>query len=91
MEQAELLRALEAAEKRTAAGTEFTCFTSTKVQILTLCGGGRAGGSACVFSGTQFTCFTSPKVQILSLWTRVRIRTAAEALEREVKALLRRY
>ena len=81
MEQSELLRALEAAEKRAAAGTEFTCFTSTKVQILTLCDGGRAGGSACVFSGTQVTCFTSTKVQILSLWKRLRIR----------KALLRLY
>ncbi len=87
MEQSELLRALEAAEKRTVAGTDFTCFTSTKVQILTLSGGGRAGGSACVFSGTQFTCVTSAKIQILSLCKRVRIRTAAEAMEREVKAL----
>jgi hypothetical protein len=40
------------------SGTQFTCFTSTKVQILTQHVGG--------LSGTQFTCFTSTKVQILT-------------------------
>ena len=47
------------------AGTQFTCFPSTKVQILT-----RAAAEAAVGArdagGTQFTCFTSTKVQILA-------------------------
>ena len=37
-------------------GTQFTCFTSTKVQILT--------------QGTQFTGFTRTQVQILALGAR---------------------
>jgi hypothetical protein len=37
-------------------GTHFTCFTSTKVQILI----------PLVIPGTHFTCFTSTKVQILT-------------------------
>jgi hypothetical protein len=41
-------------------GTHFTCYTSTKVQILT---GGSAGA---LHIGTQFTWFTSTKVQILT-------------------------
>ncbi len=41
-------------------GTHFTCYTSTKVQILT---GGSAGA---LHIGTLFTCFTSTKVQILT-------------------------
>ncbi len=42
-------------------GTQFTCFTSTKVQIL--CAGLYVQD---VLTGTQFTCFTSTKVQILT-------------------------
>ncbi len=37
--------------KLVVAGTQFTCFTRTKVQILT---------------GPQFTCFTSTRVQTLT-------------------------
>ncbi len=49
----------EAAEQalRSASQVQFTCFTSTKVQILT-----RRRRVA----GTQFTCFTSTKVQLLT-------------------------
>jgi hypothetical protein len=42
--------------------TQFTCFTSTKVQILQLVDA-RAGVGIC----TQFSCFTGSKVQILQL------------------------
>ncbi len=71
------------------AGTQFTCFTGTKVQIL-------QGNSAVALSvaagvsvkpaGTQFTCFTGTKVQLLTLqaaWqsgariSRLKIRTRA--------------
>ena len=38
-------------------GTQFTCFTGTKIQILTQSGRQQ---------GTQFTCFTGTKVQILT-------------------------
>jgi hypothetical protein len=44
------------------AGTQFTCFPGTKVQIPTL--QLVAQRLAC---GTQFTCFTSAKLQILTL------------------------
>jgi hypothetical protein len=42
--------------------TQFTCFTSTKVQLLT------SDEADCEYLhvGTQFTCFTSTKVQILT-------------------------
>jgi hypothetical protein len=48
------------------AGTQFTCFTGTKVQILLL------RGTGCTSRGrrkqnTQFTCFTGTNVQILLL------------------------
>ena len=39
-------------------GTQFTCFTRAKVQILTL---------VAMPPGIQFTCFTTKKVQILTL------------------------
>jgi hypothetical protein len=39
---------------------QFTCFTSTKVQILTASGVGGAQFT------TQFACFTSTKAQILT-------------------------
>ncbi len=42
---------------RGAAGTQFTCFASTKVQILTQEEEGRV---------QHITCFTSTKVQILT-------------------------
>jgi hypothetical protein len=45
-----------------SAGTQFTCFTSTKVQILTRCSNGRWRGQR----STHFTCFTNTKVQILT-------------------------
>jgi hypothetical protein len=38
-------------------GTQFTCFTGTTAQILTLR----------PYTGTQFTCYTGTKVQILML------------------------
>ena len=40
---------------------KFTCFTSTKVQILTLTHGGKGPGWSAI------TCFTGTKVQILTL------------------------
>jgi hypothetical protein len=44
-------------------GTQFTCFTGNKVQILTQ----KAASSAHQgVQGTQFTCFTGNKVQILT-------------------------
>ena len=51
--------------------TQFTCFTSTEVQILTCSvfedgeSGAEEAGDLKGF-GTQFTCFTSTKVQILT-------------------------
>ncbi len=52
--------------------TQFTCFTSTEVQILTgsvfedgESGAEEEAGDLKGF-GTQFTCFTSTKVQILT-------------------------
>ena len=45
------------------AGIQFTCFTSTKVQIPTPEELFAVGNYAL---GTQFTCFTSTKVQILT-------------------------
>jgi hypothetical protein len=60
-------------KKEGVAGSQFTCFTSTKVQILTpeaLCVavtfGARVCGKETLPPGTQFTCFTSTKVQILT-------------------------
>ena len=55
-------------------GTQFTCLTSTKVQILTReVQAGEADNDLArllsrlrEFSGTQFTCFTGTKVQILT-------------------------
>jgi aminopeptidase C len=44
------------------AGTQFTCFTSTKVQILNRDRVGRCW----LWAGTQFACFTGTKVQILT-------------------------
>ena len=44
-------------------GTQFTCFTSTKVQMLTP---EELDKRYCVNDGTQFTCFTSAKVQMLT-------------------------
>ncbi len=54
------------------SGTQFTCFTGTKVQILIqkeLTGSsqrGRQGTRRHCQTGTQFTCFTGTKVQILT-------------------------
>jgi hypothetical protein len=57
-----------------AAGTQFTCFTGTKVQILTplrrlliarICAAGARRGRV-HRAGTQFTSFTGTKVQILT-------------------------
>jgi hypothetical protein len=42
------------------AGTQFTCFTRTKVRILT-------ERSMWIAAGTEFTGFTGTKVQILAL------------------------
>jgi hypothetical protein len=56
-----------AGEVRSSLPTQFACFTSTKVQILTALV--TAQGSRCSFAHrvpTQFTCFTSTKVQILT-------------------------
>jgi hypothetical protein len=66
-----------------AAGPQVTCFTSTKVQILThrsggscevsraVCGAGEPGADmrqgALLAPGTHFTCFTGTKVQILTM------------------------
>ena len=55
-----------------STGTQFTCFTSTKVQILTQLARDRthflisspSHGGAPPTLGTQFTCFTGTKVQI---------------------------
>jgi len=53
-------------------GTQFTCFTSTKVQILTsisTCDSARSGAGrygAATLAGTEFTRFTGTKVQILT-------------------------
>ncbi len=59
-----------------AAGAQFTCFTGTKVQILTqkavvaLAAGAGIGVARSLDDylhiGTQFTCFTGTKVQILT-------------------------
>ena len=43
-------------------GTQFTCFTGTKVQILTRYRATRHSGGG----GTQFTCVTGTKVQIVT-------------------------
>jgi hypothetical protein len=65
----------DAAAARTA-GTQFTCFTGTKVQFLTQLEYLSARRqhqrhARAPHTGTQFTCFTSTKVQILTrgrLW-----------------------
>ena len=65
--------------------THFTCFTSTKVQILTLEGEELVARQCTdarldtVWQGTQFTCFTGTKVQILTL--RAVARCACERVE----------
>ena len=48
-------------------GTHFTCFTGTKVKILTQkrCAGSRPPRALRVFA-THFTCFTGTKVQTLT-------------------------
>jgi hypothetical protein len=46
-----------------AGGTQFTCFTGTKEQILTLV----EKRAAAAGRGPQFTCFTGTNVQILTL------------------------
>jgi hypothetical protein len=45
-----------------AVGTQFTCFTSTRVQILTV----EASPSSPNGNESQFTCFTSTKVRMLT-------------------------
>ena len=55
-----LFRGQEAAE---TPGTQFTCFTNTKVQTLTQKLATRASSER---PGNQFTCFTSKKVKILT-------------------------
>ena len=55
-----------------AAGTHFTCFTGTQVQILTrarraMLGGGRKSARGYVQVLPQLTCFTSTRAQILTL------------------------
>jgi hypothetical protein len=42
-------------------GTQFTCFTSTKVRILT-----PVVDKTCEIGGTQCTCFTSTRIRILT-------------------------
>jgi hypothetical protein len=50
-----------------SSGAQFTCFTSTKVPVLTSCGVAHVGNEKqVVLRGTQFTCFTSTNVQILT-------------------------
>ena len=68
--------------------TQFTCFTSTEVQILTRSviedgesGAEEEAGDLKGF-GTQFTCFTSTKVQILT------VRVARRKLEISRASLL---
>ena len=72
------------ARARGTAGTKFSCFTTTKVRILTpeelpqLSMTMEASGRLPLNwthgergAGTQFTCFTSTQVQVLTLnWTR---------------------
>ena len=62
-------------------GTQFTCLTSTKVQILTP---EELRGSA---QGTQFTCVTSTKVQILTR-AELRGRACLHRLTRRLRDLL---
>jgi hypothetical protein len=52
----------------TITGTQFTCFTSTKVQILTPVEPAHVDAARVGYTitGTQFTCFTSTKVQRLT-------------------------
>jgi hypothetical protein len=62
-----------------AGGAHFTCFTGTKVQILThfeemASAGGQAGGA-------HFTCFTGTKVQILTLMRLAGATTRAAPVE----------
>ena len=45
------------------SGTEFTCFTGTKVPMFT---SDEATSSSQVISGTEFTCFTSTKVPMFT-------------------------
>jgi hypothetical protein len=57
-------------------GTQFTCFASTKVQILTSWPTA-AAGAASEEGGSQFTCFTSTRVQILTQQALVGLRAVA--------------
>jgi hypothetical protein len=50
-----------AAEEAPTLGAQFTCFTGTKVQILT-----QKLAEEAPTLGAQFTCFTGTKVQILT-------------------------
>ena len=74
------LEALVERREASATGTQFTSFTSTKVQMLTQTHTHAATDvvafevqaemdlqlEARVYEGTQFNCFTSAKVQILT-------------------------
>jgi hypothetical protein len=63
---------------RKGEGTQFTCFTGTKVQILKNRWGSLAATvSARKGEGTQFTCFTGAKVKILTRSAVVVLRSAA--------------
>ena len=61
-------RPVPALAQPAAAGTQFSCFTGTKVQVLTQKARPveprELAHAAC--TGTQFTCFTGTKVQILT-------------------------
>jgi hypothetical protein len=70
-----------------APGTQFTCFTGTKVQILTheaLLARGRPQAPSAAAPpllqtpGTRFTCFTGTKVQILIQHLRLSLSSAIE-------------
>jgi len=64
--------ALQASRAGHSQCTQFTCFTGTKVQILTLRACRRQGSAirsargALFDTGTKFTCFTGTKIQILT-------------------------
>jgi len=55
--------------KQLAAGTQFTCFTSTKKKSTNADAEARSllgDNHSTVLTSTQFACFTSAKVQILT-------------------------
>jgi hypothetical protein len=58
--------------------TQFSCFTSTKVQIRT---------RKAVLAGTQVTCFTGTKVQILTLRVYLQQHTYADVRRRMLTML----